>query len=531
MALSPEGNRIAFVATKNRIRQIYVRDLGSEEARPVVGTEGAFCTPFFSPDGQWLGFWSDGKLKKVSIAGGSPVNLAPILGIGGASWGPDDTIIFSGGNILQQVSAGGGGPRSITTIDPGKGELHHRWPQFLPGGKAILFTVAFGVPLDDVQIVVQRLDTGERKLVAQGGTFPHYVPSGHVVYNREGRLIAVPFDLERLEVTGAPVPVVDNVMESAQGAADFGFSSSGSLIYVPGGAAVARRSLAWVDRNGTAQRLVAPLNPYEFPKLSPDGRRAAVTLEGIVRTLWIYDFGRETLTRLLDGGYPVWTPDGKRMTYSSGRNLFWKPVDGSGAEERLTTSEYQQYPVSWSPDARFLAFVEYRPTTGSDIWVLPMEGDRKPQPWLQTPSNESNPMFSPDGRWLAYVSNESGRYEVYVRPAPGPGQQWQISTEGGEGVSWSRNGRELFYRSGDKMMVVDVTTGPSFIAGRSRLLFEGPYKQTGGFGEYVNANYDIALDGQRFLMVQPSEQELAATQINVVLNWFEELKRRVPAGQ
>lgn len=530
MALSPEGNRIAFVAIKDRIRQIYLRDLEGEEARPMVGTEGAFCTPFFSPDGQWLGFWADGHLKKVSVAGGSPVNLTPTGGITGASWGPDDTIIFSGGNTLQQISAAGGEPKFITTVDTAKGELHHRWPQFLPGGKAVLFAVAFSVNLDDTQIVVQRLDTGERKLVAQGGTFPHYLPSGHVVYNREGTLLGVPFDLERLEVTGAPVPVAENVMEAAQGAADVGFSGSGSLIYVPGGAAVAQRSLAWVDRKGTAQPL-ATLNPYEFPKLSPDGHRAAVSLEGILRTLWIYDFERDTLTRLLAGGYPVWTPDGKRVTFSSGRNLFWKPVDGGGTEERLTTSEYQQYPVSWSPDSRFLAFVENRPTTGSDIWVLPMEGNRKPQPWLQTPSNESNPMFSPDGRWLAYVSNESGRYEVYVRAFQEQGEKWQVSSEGGEGVSWSRDGRELFYRSGDKMMVVDVTTGPSFTAGKPRLLFEGPYKQTGGFGEYVNANYDISPDGQRFLMIQPSEQELAATQVNVVLNWFEDLKRKVPTGK
>jgi Tol biopolymer transport system component len=251
--------------------------------------------------------------------------------------------------------------------------------------------------------------------------------------------------------------------------------------------------------------------------------------------IWQYDLSRDTLTRLTFEGnnnlVPAWTPDGKRIAFISNKegpqNLFWRLADGSGGLERLTTSENTNVPHSWSPDGQLLAYVEVNPTTGYDIWVLRMS-DRKAQPFLRTPFNESVPRFSPDGRWLAYISNESGRAEIYVQPYPGPGGKWQISTEGGTEPVWNRNGRELFYRSGDKMMAVDITAQPSFSAGKPRLLFEGRYEQA----PITSPNYDVSSDGQRFLMLKPTEQEQAApTQINVVLNWFEELKRRVPAGK
>ena len=300
-----------------------------------------------------------------------------------------------------------------------------------------------------------------------------------------------------------------------------------------------QRKLIWVDRKGAAQPLAAPPRPYEFPRISPDGRRVVVSIRGARTTLWVFDIARETLTQLAVASYPVWTPDGKRVAFAFQQNIFWKPADGSTSEVLLAATESPGFPVSWSADNRFLSFLTSTPETRQDIWVLPLDGDprqagaegRKPSPWLATRSNETAPMFSPDGRWLAYVSNESGRYEVYVRPYPGPGEKWQISSEGGRQPAWAHSGRELFYRIGDKMMVVDVTTGPSFSAGKPRMLFEGLYTHAAGPEEVLFSNYDISPDDQRLLMVQESDAAMAATQINVVLNWFEELKQKVPTAK
>ena len=343
--------------------------------------------------------------------------------------------------------------------------------------------------------------------------------------------MAVPFDLKRLDVTGAAVPVVDGVLESRTRATQYSFSKTGLLAYVSGGVVGAQRRLVWVDRKGAEQPLAAPANAYESPRLSPDGQRVAVSTDG---QIWLYDLSRETLSRFTFEGSvhsrPVWTPDGKRIAFYSNKegrlNLYWQLADGSGGLERLTTSEDINVPASWSPDGQLLAFHDANPTTGNDIWMLRIS-DRKPQPFLRTTFNEADPRFSPDGHWIAYMSDESGRYEIYVQPYPGPGGKWQVSTEGGTEPAWNPNGRELFYRSGDKMMAVDITTQPSFSAGKPRMLFEGPYQPT----PVTTPNFDVSPDGQRFLMLKPSgSAEAAPTQINVVLNWFEELKRRVPTG-
>jgi Tol biopolymer transport system component len=272
-----------------------------------------------------------------------------------------------------------------------------------------------------------------------------------------------------------------------------------------------------------------------YPRLSPDGHRVGVGITEQETQEWLYDLSRETLTRFTFEGNvnlnAIWTPDGKRMAFQSNRegplNIFWQLADGSGGLEHLITSENNDFPMSWSSDGQLLAFVEIDPTTGYDIWVLRLS-DRKAQPFLRTRFNESVPRFSPDGRWLAYISNESGRWEIYVQSYPGPGGKWQISTEGGTEPVWNRNGRELFYRSGGKMMAVDIVSQPGFSGGKPRVLFEGRYTPAPG----TTPNYDVSPDGQRFLMIKPSEaSEAAPTQIQVVLNWFEELKRRVPAGK
>jgi len=388
----------------------------------------------------------------------------------------------------------------------------------------MLFT-AWSRNLDDAYIVVQRFDTRERRILIQGGTDARYVPTGHLVYARAGTLLAVPSDLSRLEVTGDPISVAETegVSLASEGVAQFDISETGSLVYIPGGIQGAERTLVWVDRQGAEQPLAAPPRNYINPRLSPDGQRVAVVIQGANDDVWVYDILRQTLTRLTFQARsisPVWTPDGSRIIFRSSRagilNLFWKVADGSGEEERLTTSQKNQTPQAVSPDGQALVFAD-----SGDLWILPLAGDRKPRPFLTTPFAENGAQFSPDGHWLAYTSNESGRNEVYVRPFPAGAGKWQISTEGGTEALWARGG-ELFYRNGDKTMAVGLTTEPTLTVGKPRLLFEGRFEnpQSGSPG--------VTPDGQRFLMLKAGQQEQEATKINVVLNWFDELKHRVP---
>jgi Tol biopolymer transport system component len=544
VAISPDGSHLAYVAQQGGVQQLYFRAMDSQEGKSIPGTEGA-VNPFFSPDGQWLGFFAGGNLKKVSVGGGAPQTLADAALPRGASWSSQGMVAFapSTNGALLQVSDAGGTLQALTRLE--KGDISQRWPEFLPGGKALLFAASANTSSwANAQVAVQSLGTGERQNLIQGGTNPRYAPSGHLVYSQGGSLMAVPFDLQRLAVTGPPVPVVERVLQSSvSGVAQYSFSSSGSVVYIPGGIQSAQSRMVWVSRSGAAQPLDAPVRPYRGPRLSPDGRRIAVAIEEQESQTWIFDVSRETLTRLTFAGSAnynsVWTPDGKRLVFNSNKegplNLFWQLADGSGGLERLTTGQYTQAPMSWSPDGQVLSYIEISPTTGRHVWMLPM-GDsspgagqvRKPQIFRQTQFTESAPRFSPDGRWLAYLSNESGRFEIYVQPYPGPGGKWQISTEGGTEPVWNPNGRELFYRSGDKMFAVDVATQPGFSAGKPRMLFEGKYEPAPA----TFPNYDVSADGQRFLMLKLVEQaEEAPTQINVVLNWFEELKQKVPPGK
>jgi Tol biopolymer transport system component len=532
VAISPDGTRLVYAASQGGIQRLYLRAMDSLlEAQSIPDTEGA-SSPFFSPDSQWLGFLSGGTLKKVSVGGGAAATISHAAS-GGASWGSQGMIAFPPGNatLLQQVPDAGGAPQPLTRFE--KGNNSHRWPEFLPGGKAVLFAVGRNVAdWANAQVAVQTVGTGERRDLIQGGTQPRYVAPGHLVYAQGGSLMAVPFDPERLQIKGASVPVVEGVMQSiSSGAAQYSISTTGSLVYVPGGVKGAERKLVWVDRNGAEQPLAAPGHAYESPRFSPDGQRIAVVTDG---QIWLYDLSRETFTRFTFEGNansrPVWTPDGKRIAFFSTKdgplNLFWQLADGSGGLEKLAISDFIHVPDSFSPDGQLLAFHEANPTTGEDILVLRLS-DRKVQPFLRTPFNEADPRFSPDGRWIAYMSDESGRSEIYAQPYPGPGGKWQISTDGGTEPVWNRNERELFYRSGNKMMAVEITTQPNFALGNPRVLFEGPYV----LATVPISNYDVSPDGRRFLMVKPTEQVQAApTQINVVLNWFEELKRRVPTG-
>ena len=530
LAISPDGGQLAFVATRDGAQQLYLRAMDSREDRPIPETEGA-SNPFFSPDGRWLGFFAGGRLKKVSVNGGAAITLCDAASNLGASWSRQGTIVFGTVGPLMRVSDTGGTPEALTHLD--KGEIGHAWPEILPDGKAVLFVVA-----PSMRVVIYSLETGARRDLVPGASSPRYLPSGYLVYAQMGgSLMAVSFDARSRMVTGAPVPVEEGVPASslANGATQYGVSDTGSLIFVSGGTEATQRKLVWVDRKGVEQTLPAPPRPYRYPRLSPDGQRVGASIEEAGGgQIWLYDLRRDTLTRWTFEGtnnlIGAWTPDGARIVFRSNKdglpNLYWQRGDGGGGLERLTTGEYSQNPNSWSPNGQVLAFVQINPQTGYDIWMLRV-GDRKTQPFLQTPSAESAPRFSPDGSWLAYTSDESGRTEVYVQPYPGPGGKWQISTDGGTEPVWNPDGRELFYRSGDKMMVVDVATQASFSAGKPKFLFAGQYLPTPA----TFPNYDVAADGQRFLMVKALGESEAPAQINVVLNWSEELRQKVPTGK
>jgi serine/threonine-protein kinase len=503
---------------------------------PIPDTEDGF-DPFFSPDGQWVGFFTGypgtGKLKKISITGVAAVTLcecapAPT----GASWGSDDSIVFAptGASGLSRIAASGGSPVAVTTLDAAKGEESHRFPEVLPGARAVLFTIGTG-PGEDAQIVGQVLATGERRVLVKGSASARLAADGRLVYARGGTLYAAPFDSSRLLVSGTAVKLVEGVAEASDGAPEYSLSTTGDLAYVAGPAgfdARSRRTFVWVDRKGSIEPIQAQPALYSTPSLSPDGQRIAFHIEATRNDVWAYDLARATTTRMTYGRhhFPIWTPDGTRLTFASGgegsMNLFWGPADGSGVEERLTTSKNQQLPESWSPDGRTLAFDERDPTSGFDIWTVSLDGDRKPRPFLKTPFNELRPRFSPDGRWLAYQSNEAGRTEVYVRPFPGPGGKTKVSTDGGGGPRWGPDGRELFYRNPQGVFVVPVLAGPSFAVGVPQKLFSWPFT-----GNMSTSGFEIALDGRRLLMMR-EDPTPDPKQINVILDWLDELKRRAP---
>lgn len=532
VALSPDGSRVVYVASQGNTRQLYLRAMDNKEAKPIPGTEGAYCTPFFSPDSQWLGFFSTGSLKKVSLNGGSPINIVSGLGgVLGANWGDDGNIVFASRITkgIERISESGQSRQFVTTVALDRGESTHRWPVLLPGSKALLYTVGKEGAADETEIVVQRLDTGERRVLIPGGTFPKYLPAGQIVYIQNGSLMAVDFDTRQLEVRGVPVPVEERVRQTGQGAAQFGLSRLGSLVYVSSegpDTAANNKTLVWVDRKGNATPTGAPSRVYERPSLSPDGRTLAVSINGAAKfDTWLYDLSRHVLTRFTFGlglnRFPLWTPDGKHVVFISTRTsvpqAFWKAADGSGTEEQISMNEYRTTIGSISPDGTVLLCSVDNPQSGSDIWAIELSGTHKARPFLQTPFAEAAPAISPDGLWVAYVSNESGRNEVYVRPFSGSGQKWQVSTVGGEQPVWAHSGRELFYVNGYRMQVAPITSHLStFAAGVPQLLFDEHYSA----GNAPWPSFAVSMDDQRFLMIR----EETATRVNVVLNLFDEFR-------
>ncbi len=529
---SPDGSRLAMVSGENDNSYIYLRRMAELEAARLENTQGAF-NPFFSPDGKWIAYTVGRTLKRISVDGGAPQPVCDAEW-GGGTWLNDDTIVYTPAYVtgLWQVSASGGTPRMLTAPDKSKGELGHWWPQVLPNQQSILFTI-FHIPADRSRMAVLSLETGKVKAVLEGGMSARYVSSGHLLFARSGTLMAVPFDLQRLEVTGAAVPVLDGVAEEpTNGLAQYSVSSQGALAYLSA-SFQPKSKVVWVDRKGGAKPLSATEREYRAdPRLSPDGRRLAVSATEGNRDLWVHDMERGTWTRLTQWGggdfSPAWTADGRQLVFISERPLFElhrKAADGSGTEETLGSGLYDRHPTGISPDGKLLAFLESHTETAGDISLLPLDGKGQAQPFLKTAFDEGGAVFSPDGRYVAYHSKESGRSEVYVTRYPGAQGRWQISVDGGYGPLWSANGHELFYRNGDKMMAVAVSAGSDFSAGRPYTVFEGRFEVDFPW----NRGYDVTRDGQRFVMVR-REESSAPVRVHVVLNWLDELKTRVPAA-
>lgn len=543
LAITSDGSRVIYVGANGT--QLFARAL--DRLEPVLVFKGAPRGPFTSPDSQWVGF-VDGttSLKKIALTGGPPVTIAVMDGTGrGAAWMQDDQIVFATSAAttgLQRVSAAGGMPVVLTRPDRGRGEADHVWPESLPDGRGILFTVtAVGGAVDAAQIALLDLRTRTWKVVARGGTHAHYVSSGHLIYVAGGTLWAVAFDLERLETFGGAVPIVSDVVTSPFGALDAAVSADGVLAYVTGVATTgAQRRLAWVDRQGREIPLEAPPRPYIYPRLAPDGTRVSVFLQDQELDIWLWDFVRKTFSRAtfdpsLDAQH-AWTPDGRRLIFSSeragGRNLYAQAVDGTGMVERVTESSNEQNMTAVSPDGKLMIYGETRPTTGVDIMQTPLDGTRVALPLVQTGFSEQNGIVSPDNRWLAYEANESGQFEVYVRPFPDVDRgRWQVSTGGGTRPLWARNGRELFYVSASgAIMGVAVEQGPAWVAGTPSVVVKEGYLTTPAGN--VGRTYDISSDGQRFLVVKSaagSSQTAEPPRLVVVQGWNEELKARVPA--
>ncbi|NOT30213.1 MAG: serine/threonine-protein kinase [Planctomycetes bacterium] len=544
LAISPDGTQVVYVGMRSNKVQLYLRPLALAEPTPIAGTEGA-KSPFFSPDSRWIGFFAQGKLKKVTVGGTALQVLADAPSARGGCWGPDDTLYFAPTNVsgLWRVPALGGPATELTRLERGSSEISHRWPHVLPDGKTLLFSIWTGPGPDEQHIVRQSLAAGgERHVLVPGGDAARFLSPGYLLYGRLDGLFAVPWVPSQIDLEGAvPLAMPELPREDGEGVSACVLSTGGTLAYLPGGPARRAQRLVWVDRTGVAVPLPLPERDYRSVVISPDGRQVIVQIEEGMVGLWLYDFARQTMTPFATSGgssqAPVWTPDGKRVIYrgtrAGFRNLFWKSADGTGEEERLTTkADVVQTPTSVSPDGRWLVFDEGGGAQAdTEMWMVPLDGERSPNGSGRTePVEGHTPLLlvqgtdgqvAPDGKWIAYQSLVSGRDEIYVQPFPGPGPRQPISTGGAQSPLWSRDGSELFFTTLDELLAVDITTTPTFSAGAPHVVFEGRYRDS----DNGNTPYDVSADGRRFLRVQQVQPDRAVTHIDVVLNWLAEVEQ------
>jgi serine/threonine protein kinase/Tol biopolymer transport system component len=544
VGISPDGGRVAFGSglAGRAPFTLYVRSLNGLESQRIKEARSA-SVPFFSPDGHWVGFFSSpppAAILKVTRSDDTPVRICLTEGFMGAAWAERDTIYWINqvANGLMSVPAAGGESKVVTKVDFAKGERIYRFPCAVPG-RHVLFTAttADTATFDDARIMAFSPSTGQKKILLEGGSYPRH-SSGHLLYAHSGKIMAVRFDPDRLRLEGQPFTVLEGLQMSRNtGTANFDVSASGDLIYIPGICEGGARTLVWVDRGGKAEPLPLPAKSYLHPRLSPDERRLAIEVEGANHDLYVYDFDRGVLANVTTDGvshWPVWSPDGSRLSFRSGpmsHATMWQvPADRSRAPQQVPATGIVQSAESWSPDGRTIVYTATDPGSPPSIRAAHLDASREAEIVDKQKGPEGSPKFSPDGRWLAYCSMESGKPQAYVQAFPGPGPKIQISTDGGTDPVWKRTGGELYYRNGDSMIAVNVSTAPTFTAGRPRELWKGHYSH--GMSTScdppgaTSSNYDVTADGTRFLMVKDDDQDRTVSkQVVVVLGWADELSR------
>jgi Tol biopolymer transport system component len=541
LIISPDGLRVAFVSRE----RLYTRRLDEPGAIELAGTQGAYA-PFFSPDGRWVAFFAQGKLEKISIAGGGVIALCDATDGRGGSWGEDGSIIASlnGSGVLSLIPAAGGTPVPVTELGPG--EVAHRWPQILPGGKAVLFTSGIAADGSNARIEVLSLKDHHRRTLQRGGIFGRYLPAskstGYLLYVNQGRLFVQPFDPDQLEVRGSAVPLLQGVAYSGfDGSAQIDFSRNGTLLYRSGGETNVRVVTAqWMDSAGKMRALLGKSGNYADPELSPDGQRMALNInDGVNADLHVYDWSRNSMKRLTFGGTRSflasrWSPDGRFIVFSGSTGLFYTHSDGAGKPQPLTQSGNLQVPWSFTSDGKRLAFAESGPTSAFDLWTVPVESDAeglragKPEVFLKTPFDERQPSFSPDGRWLAYTSNKSGTLQIYVRAFPDNGHEKQISNNGGIIPLWSHNNHEMFFHTLDNQIMVAGyrINGDAFLPDKPRVWSD---KRLADLKTFLK-NFDLAPDGNRIVALMPAdppEEKKAENEVTVLFNFADEVRRTV----
>jgi serine/threonine-protein kinase len=529
LAVSPDGKHFAYLGGDPSNPMLHLRPMDRFEAAPMAGSEQA-SDPFFSANGQWVGFFAAGRMKKLSIFGGGSQDICAVPGfMRGGTWTADDRIFFGHLNRgVFRVPASGGTPEEVTVVDTAKGEISHRFPQLLPGGPWVLFTVKFNniTSFDDAVIAAENIETHERRELIRGGSYGRYIPTGHLMYARGKTLYAVAFDAARVEVAGTPIPVLEGgMLNPLSGTASFEISDNGILVYTPiGPQGVNDIAISWMDRGGKITRIIEQDQPFDNPKLSPDGTRIALTVRAANDDVWVYDTGRKSMTRLTFGGgnsdLPIWSPDGKDVIFQSEQRgaieLFRRSWDGSGSVTDIEIGK-DVSPLATpaiTPDGKSLLF-------GADgvLWSREIGGAGPARQVLQSSGYLDAPRMSPNGRVLAYSSNETGRNEVYAVPFPGLGGKWQISTGGASiGAIWHPLGNELYYVEQGRMMKVDVAYEPS-------IRFSSPTEVCALPRDFYNA-FDVSADGSKFLIGLSKTSQVAATQVNVVVNWFDELRQK-----